>query len=132
VGGSANVVLKGTKNAIAAAKFVEFLNGDHDSAVKLGTQVPLFPAATSALEDPALTDSKSAFFGGQEVTKLFTEISPTVGTDFQWLPFMDPVFDAYNQTFGKALTTKGDLSAALDAWQQQVTQYAKSQGFIVS
>ncbi|MDP9794149.1 multiple sugar transport system substrate-binding protein [Catenuloplanes nepalensis] len=132
VGGSANAVLKSSKNPIAAAKFAEFLNGDHASAVKLGTDVPLFPAAVSALSDPALTGNKNEFFGGQEVTKLFTEISPTVGTDFQWLPFMDPVFESYNQTFGKALTEKGSLTGALDAWQDEVVAYAKSQGFTVS
>jgi multiple sugar transport system substrate-binding protein len=132
VGGSANAVLKSSKNPIAAAKFAEFLNGDPESALKLGTGVPLFPAATSALNDPALTGNKNAFFGGQQVTKLFTQISPTVGTDFQWLPFMDPVFDSYNKTFGKALTEKTSLTAALDAWQAEVVAYAKSQGFTVS
>jgi multiple sugar transport system substrate-binding protein len=132
VGGSANAVLKSSKNPIAAAKFAEFLNSDPASALKLGTEVPLFPAATSALSDPALTGNKNNFFGGQQVTKLFTEISPTVGTDFQWLPFMDPVFESYNKTFGKALTEKTSLTAALDAWQDEVVAYAKSQGFTVS
>jgi multiple sugar transport system substrate-binding protein len=132
VGGSANAVLKSSKNPVAAAKFAEFLNSDPESVLKLGTEVLLFPAATSALKDPALTGKKNAFFGGQEVTKLFTEISPTVGTDFQWLPFMDPVFESYNKTFGKALTGKTSLTDALDAWQNDVVAYAKSQGFTVS
>ena len=45
---------------------------------------------------------------------------------------MDPVFETYNKTFGKALTEKTSLTAALDAWQDEVVAYAKSQGFTVS
>ncbi len=37
------------------------------------------------------------------------------------------MFESYNQTFGKALTEKGSLTGALDAWQDEVVAYAKSQ-----
>jgi len=95
------------------------------------TQQSLFPASTEALADPAFTDAKNTFFGGEQVNKLFSDISPTVGTDFQWLPFMDPAFESYNTTFGKALTDKTDLTAGLKAWQESIITYAQSQGFTV-
>lgn len=131
VGGSANAVLSTSENPIPAAKFAEFINSDPESALLLGTEQSLFPAATSALEDPAFTDQEVEFFGGQEVNKLFSEISPTVSSDFQWLPFMDPVFESYNDTFGKALTDGTSLTDALSAWQDEVVSYAESQGFTV-
>ncbi|NQX29963.1 extracellular solute-binding protein [Microbacteriaceae bacterium VKM Ac-2854] len=131
VGGSANTVIATSENPIPAAKFAEFINSDHDSALHMGTDLFLFPAATTALEDPAFTDQPVEFFGGQKVNELYSEISPTVSSDFQWLPFMDPVGEAYNDTFGKALTDGTSLVDALQDWQDQVVDYATSQGFTV-
>ncbi|WP_123736577.1 MULTISPECIES: ABC transporter substrate-binding protein [unclassified Rathayibacter] len=131
VGGSANTVIGTSQNPIPAAKFAEFINSDHDSALAMGNDLSLFPAATSALEDPAFTDAPVEFFGGQKTNELYSEISPTVSADFQWLPFMDPVAEAYQDTFGKALTDKTSLTDALQAWDDQVTEYATSQGFTV-
>jgi multiple sugar transport system substrate-binding protein len=91
----------------------------------------LFPAATSQLEDNAFITGKSDFYGGQAVNGLFADISSTVDTGFQWLPFMDFVYSSYEDTLGSAIASKGDLSAGLDAWQDAVVQYANQQGFTV-
>lgn len=131
VGGSANTVIATSENPIPSAKFAEFINSDHDSALHMGTELFLFPAATSALADPAFTDQPVEFFGGQKVNELYSEISPTVSGDFQWLPFMDPVSESYNATFGKALTDGTSLVDALQAWQDEIVDYATSQGFTV-
>jgi multiple sugar transport system substrate-binding protein len=131
VGGSANTVIATSENPIAAAKFAEFINTDQASVMDMVTNQSLFPASTEALADPAFTDATNEFFGGQKVNALFSEISPTVGTDFQWLPFMDPVFESYNTTFGKALTDGTDLVDGLAAWEAAIVDYATSQGFTV-
>jgi multiple sugar transport system substrate-binding protein len=65
------------------------------------------------------------------VNKLFAEISETVDTDFQWLPFMDYVYSTYEETVGTVIAAKGDISSALDAWQEQLVSYAEDQGFTV-
>ncbi len=131
-GGSTDAVLKGTKYPIQAAQLALFLNTDKQSALDLATKQFLFPPSTTVLENPTFADQKSEFFGGQEVNKLFTSISATVGKDFQWVPFMDFVYANFNDTLGKAMADKTDLVAGLQKWQDAVAGYAKAQGFTVA
>lgn len=131
IGGSADVVLAGGEHEIAAAEFVKFLNSDPASNLTKTLSQSFFPALTQTLDDPAFTDAPVDFFGGQQVNALFAQISPTVNQDFTWLPFMDPVFESYNTTFGKALTDGTSLVDGLQAWQDAVVAYAKDQGFTV-
>lgn len=130
-GGSTDVVLASSKHQIAAYEFAKFLNSDSESALDLTSKQSLFPTTESTLKDPAFSGASSDFFGGQKVNALFSKISNTVDTKFEWLPFTDYAYTAYNNTVGKALANKGDLSAAADTWQQQLVDYAKQQGFTV-
>ncbi|SFR70457.1 multiple sugar transport system substrate-binding protein [Agromyces sp. CF514] len=130
-GGSSDAVLASSKNPIAAYELAKFINNDHDSAMKLATEQFLFPPQVSVLEDPAFADQESEFYGGQQVNKLFAEISTTVDTDFQWVPFMDYVYSTYEETMGTVVADKGDIAAALDTWQDQLVKYAEDQGFTV-
>ncbi|WP_233197591.1 ABC transporter substrate-binding protein [Cryobacterium sp. Y57] len=130
-GGSSDAILASSKNPIAAYELAKFINNDHESAMKLATEQFLFPPQVSVLEDPAFVDQKSEFYGGQQVNSLFADISKTVDTDFQWVPFMDYVYSTYEETIGSVIADKGDLAAALHAWQDQLVKYAKAQGFTV-
>ncbi|MBC9822809.1 ABC transporter substrate-binding protein [Terrabacter sp. MAHUQ-38] len=130
-GGSSDAVLASSKNPIAAYELAKWINNDKSSTTKFANEQFLFPAAKNVLEDPAFTGGKSSFFGGQQVNKQFAEISGTVDTKFEWLPFMDYAYSAFNDTVGKAIGDKGDLSAASDAWQTKLVSYAKAQGFTV-
>ncbi|GAA1276640.1 sugar ABC transporter substrate-binding protein [Planotetraspora silvatica] len=128
-GGSTNAVLSTTKNPIAAYELAKFINTDPASTKLLNTQQNLFPAMNSVLNEASFTDATSDFFGGQKINELFAQISPTVNTKFQWLPFMDYAYSEFNNTVGNAMTNKGDLSAAADQWQDKLVGYAKQQGF---
>jgi multiple sugar transport system substrate-binding protein len=130
-GGSSDAVLASSENPIAAYMLAEYINHDDESALQLATEQFLFPPQVSVLEDPAFTDQASEFYGGQEVNQLFAEISETVDTDFEWLPFMDYVYSSYEETMGTVIADKGDISDALDTWQEQLVSYAESQGFTV-
>ena len=130
-GGSSDAVLASSKNPIAAYELAKFINHDTESALMLATEQFLYPPQVSVLEDPAFVDQASEFYGGQEVNKLFAEISQTVDTDFQWLPFMDYVYSTYEETMGTVIADKGDIAAALDTWQDQLVKYAEDQGFTV-
>lgn len=130
-GGSSDAVLANSKNPIAAAMLAQFVNHDEASAMQLATQQFLYPPQTSVLQDPTFLGQQSEFYGGQEVNKLFAEISDTVDTDFQWLPFMDYVYSSYEETVGSVISSRGDISAALDTWQDQLVSYAEAQGFTV-
>src|SRR5215207_3437244 len=130
-GGSSDAVLASSENPIAAYELAKFINNDPESAMMLATEQFLYPPQVSVLEDPAFVDQASEFYGGQEVNKLFAEISTTVDTDFQWVPFMDYVYSTYENTMGTVIADKGDIAAALDVWQDELVKYAEDQGFTV-
>ncbi|WP_235500863.1 ABC transporter substrate-binding protein [Agreia sp. Leaf244] len=130
-GGSSDVVLKTSENPIAAYELAKFINNDPESTLKFATDQFLFPTKTDTLADPAFVDQQSEFYGGQKVNELFAGVSDTVDVSFEWLPFMDYVYSSYNETLGKAIADKTDLSTALQAWDDEVTAYAKKQGFTV-
>ena len=130
-GGSTSAVVKGTKNPIVAAKFAEFLNTDPESTKKFATEQFLFPATKALLADPSFTGQKPEFYGGQTVNQVFSDISETVDTQFQWPPFLDQAVNDWDETVGKSFADKTDTGAALDQWQTRVTDYAKNQGFKV-
>jgi multiple sugar transport system substrate-binding protein len=131
-GGSSDAVLKTTKNPIAAYELAKFINNDAESTLMLANKQFLFPTATATLKDPAFKDQAAPFYGGQKVNSLFAETSSTVDTKFEWLPFMDYAYSSYNETVGKALANKADLSAGLDAWQKALVTYGTQQGFTVN
>jgi multiple sugar transport system substrate-binding protein len=131
-GGSTSAVVTGTKNPIAAAKFAEFLNTDPESTKKFAGEQFLFPATKALLADSSFTGQKPEFYGGQTVNQVFSDISDTVDTQFQWPPFLDQVVNDWDETVGKSFADKTDTGAALDQWQTRVTDYAKNQGFKVS
>ena len=130
-GGSSDAVLSTSKNPIAAAELAMFLNHDEESAMQFATQQFLYPPQVSVLENPEFADLESEFYGGQQVNKLFAEISETVDTDFQWLPFMDYAYASYEENVGTVIAAKGDIADALDAWQDDLVGYAEDQGFTV-
>jgi multiple sugar transport system substrate-binding protein len=131
LGGSANGVLASSENPIAAAKLAEFLNTDQASTALFNSQQSLFPAYTPLLEDETFLSTQSEFYGGQEVNALFADVSETVDSTFEWLPFQEYVTSSFNDTLGKAIADKGDLAAGLTAWENELKDYATNQGFTV-
>jgi len=130
-GGSTTAVIKSTKNAVAAAQFAQFLNSDPDSASLFASKQFLFPSTKALLADPSFSGQTPAFYGGQQVNKLFAQISDTVTSVFQWPPFLDEVVSDWTDTVGKALADKTDAVTALAQWESELTTYAKNQGFTV-
>ena len=124
-------MLKTTEHPIVAAELAKWLNTDETATTQLATEQFLFPVRTAVLESPAFADQESEFYGGQKVNQTFAAISATVDTNFAWLPFHDYVASSFNDTIGKAISEKGDLSAGLDAWQDAIVKYATEQGFTV-
>lgn len=130
-GGSTLAALSTTEHPIVAAELAKFINTDPEATLQFATEQFLFPTRTEVLTDPAFADQESEFYGGQRVNEIFAEISATVDTDFQWLPFQDFVASSFIDTLGKAISEKGDLSAGLAAWQDAIVTYATEQGFTV-
>ena len=131
-GGSSNAVMATTENPIAAYELARWINTEPEPTLMFATEQFLFPAQNDVLSDPAFLDQESDFFGGQRVNALFAEISTTVDTDFQWLPYMEFAFSSLEETVGVAIAEKGDLAAGLDAWQDALVSYGEEQGFTVN
>ena len=125
-------MLKTSENPIAAYELAKWINHAQEPALLFATQQNFFPTAISVLEDPVFVDQEPEFYGGQQVNKLFAEISTTVDTEWEWLPFMEFAYSSFNETFGAAVAAKGDLAAGLDAWQAALEEYATQQGFTVN
>ena len=130
-GGSADSVLASSENPIAAYELAKWINHDQTSAMMMATEQFLFPTLNGVLEDPDFLGQEAEFYGGQQVNQLFAEISETVETEFDWLPYMDFAYSSFEESVGTAIAEKGDLSAALDEWQQLLTEYGTDQGFTV-
>lgn len=131
LGGSANAVLRGSENPIAAAKLAEFINTNAESTALFNSQQSLFPSSSELLSDEAFLNQEAEFYGGQKVNALFAEVSETVDSEFEWLPFQDYVASTFDDTLGKEIASKGDLSAGLTAWEEALKEYATNQGFTV-
>lgn len=130
-GGSSDVVLKSSKNPIAAAMLAYWINHDPSSTIKFANEQFLFPVLKATLSDPAFKDQTSAFYGGQKVNDLFATISTHVDETFGWLPFTDYVYSSAGTTIGKAIADKTDLVKGLQDWQNALVSYAQQQGFTV-
>lgn len=130
-GGSTLAVTNQSKVPAAAADVAIWLMNNKAPASVFSTKYFLFPSLKSELADPAYSNQKVAFFGGQQVNKLYATASDTVAKDFTWSPFQDYVYTQMQGIMGKALTSKGDLPASLDQVQSTISTYAKSQGFTV-
>jgi multiple sugar transport system substrate-binding protein len=131
-GGSADAVLAGTKNPIAAYELAKWINNAQEPALLFATQQNFFPTAISVLDDPEFAAQEPEFYGGQKVNELFADISETVDTEWEWLPFMEFAYSSFNETFGAEVAAKGDLAAGLDAWQDALVEYGTQQGFTVN
>src|ERR1700712_3739742 len=119
-GGSADVVLAGSKHAIAAAEFIKFLNHDTSSTTQLATKQYLFPSLVATQKASSFRGQKLDFYGGQTVNDVFVGVASTVPSDWQWLPFNDYASSSFKETLGAAITQKTDLSAALSQWKSQL------------
>ena len=131
-GGSADAVLKTSENPIAAYELAKWINNAQEPALLFATQQNFFPTALSVLEDPEFAAQEPEFYGGQKVNELFAEISDTVDTEWEWLPYMEFAYSSFNETFGAAVAAKGDLAAGLDDWQDALVEYGTQQGFTVN
>jgi len=129
-GGSASIVLKGSKHPAEAAEFALWLNSDPESVSILTSVGAGWPAIKDLDAIETLQDDPEvfAFYGGQNIWDVFAESDAAVSTNWTWPPlsqtlFADltdnvkaaveagtPIADAYTQTqadFVAALKEKG-------------------------
>jgi multiple sugar transport system substrate-binding protein len=129
-GGSADAVLKQSKNPLVAAGFLQFMN-DGDGAALFAKEGG-FPAANSALESPDFFNAAPDYFGGQKINQVLAASAKSVIPGWSYLPFQVYANSVFADTVGKSYAAKSDLNAGLQAWQTNMAQYGKQQGFTVA
>lgn len=131
-GGIDDVVMKASKNPIAAYEFIKFRATDKAFAIEKNSKFGWDPVLTSLLLDRTFLAKTDPFAGGQKVNSVFAKVLRGTGPAWHYPPFMEFVYASFTDTLGKAGVDRTSLSAGLDAWQAKVVEYAIQQGFKVN
>ncbi len=128
-GGSSDAVLSSSKNQLAAAGFLQFMNAG--AGAQISAADGDFPASTAILSSSSFLDVTPAYFGGQAINKVLAAAAGSVLPGWNYLPFQVYANSIFPDTVGQAYTGKTSLDAGLQAWQQQSASYGSQQGFSV-
>lgn len=130
-GGSAQSVIKQSKNPALAAAFLKWLNNS-DASIDVFLGTGGFPSTTAQLEDPAFLEEAPEYFGGQQINQVLVEASKNVVPGWEYLPYQVYANSIFPDTVGQAYANRSDLNAGLTAWQENLVTYGESQGFEVN
>jgi len=129
-GGSADSVMAASKNQLAAAGFVQFM--DSGPGATISADSGDFPSFNSIINSPSFQAQAPAYFGGQQINKVLAQSSQAVVPGWSYLPFQVYANSIFPNTVGQAYTKASSLSSALEQWGQQSATYGSQQGFSVS
>jgi multiple sugar transport system substrate-binding protein len=129
-GGSSDAILASSKNQLAAAGFLQFMNAGPGAQISAAEGD--FPASTVIMASSSFLDVKPAYFGGQAINQVLSQASGDVLPGWSYLPFQVYANSIFPDTVGQAYTGKGSLTSGLQAWQQQSASYGSQQGFSIT
>ena len=130
-GGSTTAVFKDSKHPQQAAEFAAWLNSNQQSVTNLITKGGLYPADIKGQSQPIFS-SPVAFYGNENIWKVFSQGASEVNNNFKWGPVISSTFTELGDNFTKATAGSGTLSAALAQTQSQTIAAMKQQGFSVT
>ncbi|TFD90696.1 sugar ABC transporter substrate-binding protein [Cryobacterium lactosi] len=129
-GGGGDAVLAQSKNKLAAAGFVEFMNSGE------GTQISIdaggFPSTVADLESDEFLGYESEYFGGQKINEVLVQSASDVVEGWSYLPFQVYSNSIFSDTVGQSYANKSDLNGGLTDWQKAIAAYGNEQGFTVT
>jgi multiple sugar transport system substrate-binding protein len=129
-GGSSDAILSSSKNKLAAAGFLQFM--DTGVGAQISASQGDFPAETAILNSSSWQDVKPSYFGGQAINQVLAQASDEVLPGWDYLPFQVYANSIFPDTVGQAYTGKTTLSAGLAQWQQQEASYGTQEGFSIT
>ncbi|MGO4586749.1 ABC transporter substrate-binding protein [Arthrobacter sp. 2RAF6] len=130
-GGSSTAVLKGTRNAAAAAKFALWLNTNKDSINLLIAGGYGWPAVKNGLDGTAL-DQPDPFLGGQNANRdVFRASDQAVNNSWGWSPTTASTYTHLNDGFAAALAGNGTFVDAVKAAQKDTVADLQAKGLKV-
>jgi len=131
-GGSTLAVLKSTKSPAASAELARWLLQEDQPVNFFSLEKFLFPPMNKTQQEPQWVNQKNKFYGGQQVNKLYAQISQTVDTGWTWSPIHEFVNTQGNQILSGAVSKGQSMVSVLPQWQEAVVNYAKQQGINVN
>jgi multiple sugar transport system substrate-binding protein len=131
-GGSTLAVLKSSKNPAAATEFARWILQEKQPIEMFSYERFLFPTMNSLLNNPQWQNKKYPFYGGQQVNKVYAQMANEVDKTWQWPPIFEYVATQGDDIKGKSIDQGKGATAALQPWQDAVTNYAKQQGLTVA
>jgi multiple sugar transport system substrate-binding protein len=129
-GASGEAILKSSKNQLAAAGFLEFMNSG--PGAQISTTDGDFPVMNTILDSSSWLNAAPAYFGGQQINRVFAQAAKDVPSGWSYLPFQLYSDSIFPDTVGQVYTGKSSLDAGLQAWQQQTASYGTQEGFSVT
>jgi multiple sugar transport system substrate-binding protein len=131
-GGSTLAVIKGTQHAKEAAEFAQWFGGSDDSwKILAGPVGGAFPAYLPLLDDDTFLATQLPISGDSQPNKVFAEAAKAINYP-QWPPIMTAALTQWTSTFAGVVKGSETLQQAFAAFQKQMVDYAKSQGFTVT
>jgi multiple sugar transport system substrate-binding protein len=130
-GGSTLAVTTQSENPEEAAELAMWLTHDPEPTKAYTTKQFLFPVLKDLLNSAEFKNDKSEFYGGQAVNSVFVEASKNVDLGFEWSPFQDYVYTQMTEQYGAAVTGDVAFTQVPDNLQDNISSYAKQQGFKV-
>lgn len=133
-GGSANIVLKGSKHPEAAAEFALWLNSDPGSVSTLTSIGAGWPAITdldaveSLQDDPEVFD----FYGGQNIWEVFAISDSAVDSSWNWPPLSQTLFANLTDNVKVSVEQGTPLADAFTQTQQDFVAAMKDKGISVA
>ncbi|MEA5457086.1 extracellular solute-binding protein [Sinomonas sp. JGH33] len=130
-GGSSTAVLKGTKNAAAAAKFAIWLNTNKDSINLLIKGGYGWPAVKNGLDGTTL-DQPDPFVGGQNANRdVFKASDEAVNNSWGWIPTTADTYTHLNDGFAAAVAGNGTFVDAVKNAQKETIADLQAKGLKV-
>jgi multiple sugar transport system substrate-binding protein len=131
-GGSTLAVLKDSKQPAAATEFARWILTQQAPVEMFSYERFLFPTLTSMLTNPQWLNKKYPFYGGQQVNKVYAQMSNAVDKGWEWDPIHEYVATTGDAIKGKSVDQGKGATAALQPWQDAAVKYAKQQGLTVA
>jgi multiple sugar transport system substrate-binding protein len=128
-GGSGDAILKSSKNQLAAAGFLRYMN--EGPGAQISASSGDFPSSNTILDSSSFLNAAPAYFGGQQINKVLAQAAKDVLPGWSYLPFQVYANSVFPDTVGKAYTKNVSLNVGLQAWQKSSASYGTQQGFSV-
>lgn len=118
-GGSANVVLKGSKHPKEAAEFALWLNSNPESVSTLVSVGAGWPSIVDTTQVESLQNDPEVFefFGGQDIWDVFAESDQNVASSWKWPPLVSSLYASLTD----------NIKASVDGGTSTVDAYKKTQ-----